>query len=109
MLDVRKPGEYQAQHLLKVKHKALDYINEWTPELKKEAQLYIHCAGGYRSMIAASILKSRGFNNLVDVAGGFAAITKTGVETTAFVCESENKTKKQSTWKSLKSFLTGRR
>ncbi|HEY1039282.1 MAG TPA: rhodanese-like domain-containing protein, partial [Bacteroidia bacterium] len=114
-LDVRKPGEYEAQHLLNVDHKALDYINDWTPELNKESQFYIHCAGGYRSVIAASILKSRGFGNLVDVAGGFAAIAKTGVETSTFECASEKKTsaaaetKKQGTWDSLKNFLTGKK
>lgn len=89
VLDVRKQGEYESQHLLKASHKALDYINDWTDDLDKNAEFYIHCAGGYRSMIAASILKSRGYNKLIDVAGGFSAITKTGVETTAFSCSSK--------------------
>lgn len=89
VLDVRKPGEYQAQHLTKASHKALDYINEWTEELNKDTRFYIHCAGGYRSMIAASILKSRGYTDLIDVAGGFSAISKTGVETSTFVCSSK--------------------
>lgn len=88
ILDVRKPGEYEAQHLPQVDNKPLDYINEWMSSLQKENHYYIHCAGGYRSMIAASILKSRGIDKLTDVAGGFAAITKTGIETTAFVCQS---------------------
>jgi rhodanese-related sulfurtransferase len=52
---------------------------------------YIHCAGGYRSMIAASILKSRGYDNIVDIAGGFAAITKTVVPLSNFVCQSKLK------------------
>jgi rhodanese-related sulfurtransferase len=89
VLDVRKQGEYEAQHLLKSSHKALDYINDWTDGLDKNEEFYIHCAGGYRSMIAASILKSRGYTNLIDVAGGFSAIAKTGVETTTFVCSSK--------------------
>ncbi|MCD6068537.1 MAG: fold metallo-hydrolase [Bacteroidetes bacterium] len=88
VLDVRKQGEYEAQHLPNVSHKALDYINEWTDSLDKNKEFYIHCAGGYRSMIAASILKGRGYTNLIDVAGGFSAISKTGVETTAYVCPS---------------------
>ncbi len=108
-LDVRKPGEYQAQHLSKATHKALDYINDWTTELKKDNQFYIHCAGGYRSMIAASILKSRGYTNLIDVAGGFSAITKTGIQTSEYVCPStltKTTTNETSTWKSLKTLLT---
>ncbi len=86
VLDVRKPGEYEAQNLEKAESKPLDYINEWTNYLDKDQKYFIHCAGGYRSVIAASILKARGFTNLVDVAGGFSAIEKTGVKTTAFVC-----------------------
>jgi rhodanese-related sulfurtransferase len=74
---------------MKASHRALDYINDWTEELDKNKEFYIHCAGGYRSMIAASILKSRGYNKLIDVAGGFSAITKTGIETTAFACASK--------------------
>lgn len=89
VLDVRKPGEYEAQNLEKAISKPLDYINEWTNYLDKDEKYFIHCAGGYRSVIAASILKARGFTNLVDVAGGFAAIEKTGVKTTAFVCPSK--------------------
>jgi len=90
-LDVRKNGEFEAEHLLKVDSKPLDYINEWTNYLDKNKEYHIHCAGGYRSMIAASILKARGFEKLVDVAGGFGAIAKTGVETTNFVCPTTTK------------------
>lgn len=89
VLDVRKQGEHDAQHLVKANHKPLDYINEWTNLIDANAEYYIHCAGGYRSMIAASILKARGFKNLIDVSGGFSAIEKTGVETTAYVCPSK--------------------
>ena len=91
VLDVRKNGEFESEHLLKVESKPLDYINEWTNYLDKSKEYHIHCAGGYRSMIACSILKSRGFENIIDVAGGFAAIAKTGVETTNFVCPSTKK------------------
>ncbi len=88
VLDVRRPGEYQAQHLHRAEHKALDFINDWTHLLDKNQQYYIHCAGGYRSMITASILKARGIHNLIDVAGGFNAIVKTGIKTTEFTCQS---------------------
>ncbi len=94
VLDVRKPGEYSAEHLEKVEHKALDYINDWTNTIDKQKEYYIHCAGGYRSVIAASILKARGFHKLVDVAGGFAAIKKAGVATTDFVCSSKKENAK---------------
>ncbi|WP_346883433.1 MBL fold metallo-hydrolase [uncultured Algibacter sp.] len=87
-LDVRKDGEYKSEHLDgdSVKHFALDYINNNMNAIDKDKTYYIHCAGGYRSVIAASILKARGFNNLIDIAGGFAAIKQTGLATTDFVC-----------------------
>lgn len=82
VLDVRKPGEYSNQHIENVPNQPLDYINDWTNNFDKNAEYYIHCAGGYRSMIAASILKARGYERLVDVAGGFSAIQKTNVPLT---------------------------
>jgi len=82
VLDVRKPGEYNNLHIENVPNQPLDYINEWTNNFDKNAEYYIHCAGGYRSMIAASILKARGYERLVDVAGGFSAIQKTNVPLT---------------------------
>lgn len=89
VLDVRKPGEFQAEHLLNVQHLALDTINENMAELNREQRYLIHCAGGYRSMIFASILKSRGFENIADVIGGFGKIKSSGLfETTNFVCPS---------------------
>ncbi len=89
VLDVRKPGEYEAQHVKDVPNKPLDFINEWTDNLDKNKEYYIHCAGGYRSVIAASILKARGFDKLIDVAGGFAAIQKTIIPITSFECQSK--------------------
>ncbi|TDO21726.1 MBL fold metallo-hydrolase [Pedobacter duraquae] len=74
VLDVRKPGEYATEHLDFSLPMALDYINDWTPEIKKDQTYYIHCAGGYRSMIAASILKARGVENVIDIAGGYGAL-----------------------------------
>lgn len=90
VLDVRKDGEYKSEYLEgnNVQHFALDYINDNMNAIDKNKTYYIHCAGGYRSVIAASILKARGFNNLIDVAGGFAAIKKSDLPTTNFVCPS---------------------
>ncbi|NDK55642.1 MBL fold metallo-hydrolase [Pontibacter fetidus] len=88
VVDVRKPGEYQAEHVETAHSAPLDYLNEHLAELPKEEQMYLHCAGGYRSMIAASILKARGFDNVVNVEGGFKAIAETAVPKTAFVCPS---------------------
>ncbi|MBC7616499.1 MAG: MBL fold metallo-hydrolase [Pedobacter sp.] len=88
-LDVRKPGEYETEHLENTLTRPLDYINEWTRALNPQETYYIHCAGGYRSMIAASILKSRGFENIIDVAGGYEAIKATGLKKTDFACPSK--------------------
>ena len=79
IIDVRKPGEYEGGHIVNAESKPLDFINEWTNSIERNETQYIHCAGGYRSMIAASILKSRGYNNLVEVAGGYTAISKTSI------------------------------
>ncbi len=88
ILDVRKDGEYIASHLEDAQHFALDFINEHMTQIDSNKTYHIHCAGGYRSVIAASILKARGFDKLVDVAGGFAAIKETDMLTTEFVCPS---------------------
>ena len=88
IFDVRKPGEYTSEHLPKAKNTSLDFINEYLSEFPEQENFYIHCAGGYRSMIAASILKSRGIHNLIDVKGGFGAIKKTGLEITDYICPS---------------------
>lgn len=89
--DVRKPGEYAGEHLEVAYSTPLDFLNNHLAEFPKDKDFYVHCAGGYRSVIAASILKSRGIHNLIDVAGGFAAIEKAGIETTDFVCPSKVK------------------
>lgn len=90
VLDVRKDGEYKSEHLEgdNVQHFALDFINDNMNSINKDKNYYVHCAGGYRSVIAASILKARGFNNLVDIAGGFGAIKNTDLPVTNFVCPS---------------------
>lgn len=89
IIDVRKPGEWQAEHLEGAKHASLQFLNDHLAEFRKEGPNYVHCAGGYRSMIAASVLKARGVHNVVDIAGGFAAIKRTDLSTTAFTCPSK--------------------
>ncbi|WP_395044949.1 rhodanese-like domain-containing protein [Flavobacterium sp.] len=88
IFDVRKPGEYTAEHILDVPSTPLDFLNEHLTEFPKDKNFYVHCAGGYRSVIAASILKSRGYHNVIDIKGGFAAIKNTEIKTTSFVCPS---------------------
>jgi glyoxylase-like metal-dependent hydrolase (beta-lactamase superfamily II)/rhodanese-related sulfurtransferase len=88
IFDVRKPGEYLSEHIENAPSTPLDFLNDHLAEFPKEENFYIHCAGGYRSVIAASILKSRGYHNLIDVKGGFAAIKDTTIKKTAFVCPS---------------------
>ena len=88
VFDVRKPGEYSAEHILDVPSTPLDFLNSHLSEFPKVADFYLHCAGGYRSMIAASILKARGYHNVINVLGGFSAIKNTGIKTTNYVCPS---------------------
>ncbi|MCW3077849.1 MAG: Zn-dependent hydrolase, glyoxylase [Bacteroidetes bacterium] len=85
-LDVRKKGEYDTNHLENTHNKPLDFIYDWLNDFNKDSTYYINCAGGYRSVIAASVLKSKGFKNLVNVVGGFGAIEKTGVTTCKSTC-----------------------
>lgn len=85
VLDVRRPGEFETEHVLHAENKPLDFINDWTNSIDKNKPYFIHCAGGYRSMTAASILKSRGYENLIEVAGGYGAISKTDVPKTNLV------------------------
>lgn len=88
VFDVRKPGEYTAEHIVDVPSTPLDFINDHLAEFPKEEEFYLHCAGGYRSVIAASILKARGYHNVINVLGGFSAIKNTGIKTTNYVCPS---------------------
>ncbi|TWO32607.1 MBL fold metallo-hydrolase [Seonamhaeicola sediminis] len=87
ILDVRKEGEYKSEHLEgdNVHHFALDYINDNMNSINQKQTYYLHCAGGYRSVIAASILKARGFD-VIDIAGGYAALKKTDLPRTDYVC-----------------------
>lgn len=86
VIDVRKPGEYSAEHMEGAINIPLEYLNEHLAEIPKNETVYIHCAGGYRSMTASSILRARGWNNLVDVAGGFKAMVAAGVPKTDYTC-----------------------
>ncbi|MEK0420399.1 MAG: hypothetical protein RLZZ161_250 [Bacteroidota bacterium] len=87
ILDVRKSSEYGSEHILGAVNAPLDYINESMLKVERNKTCYVHCAGGYRSMIFTSILKARGYDNLVDVAGGFAVIKKSGkFQITEYVC-----------------------
>ena len=88
VLDVRKQSEYDSQHIEGFKNMPLDFINDHMNDLDKSTKYYVHCAGGYRSMVFISILKARGYHNLVDVAGGFEAIEKTDLPMTEYVCPS---------------------
>lgn len=88
VFDVRKPGEYTAEHVIDVPSTPLDFINDYLSEFPKQEKFFLHCAGGYRSMIAASILKARGFHNVVNVLGGFSAIKNTSIKTSNYVCPS---------------------
>ncbi|MBI1341617.1 MAG: MBL fold metallo-hydrolase [Terrimonas sp.] len=89
ILDVRKKSEYFSEHVLNAENTPLDFINESMLHIDKNKKYYIHCAGGYRSMIFASILKARGYDNLVDIKGGFKAIKETNkVKVSDYVCPS---------------------
>ncbi len=88
VFDVRKPGEYTAEHIQDISSTPLDFLNEHIVEFPKAENFYLHCAGGYRSMIAASILKARGYHNVINVLGGFAAIKNTAIKTTNYICPS---------------------
>jgi glyoxylase-like metal-dependent hydrolase (beta-lactamase superfamily II)/rhodanese-related sulfurtransferase len=85
LLDVRRQSEYDAQHVKGAENFPLDFINKNMGLLDRNATYYIHCAGGYRSMIAASILKARGFDNLINIRGGFKALKETNLPFTEYV------------------------
>jgi glyoxylase-like metal-dependent hydrolase (beta-lactamase superfamily II)/rhodanese-related sulfurtransferase len=86
IIDVRKQSEFQAEHVEGAINLPLDFINDHLAELPKQGRVFVHCAGGYRSMIAISILKARGWDNLIDVSGGFKAIAETTMPRINFVC-----------------------
>lgn len=91
IVDARKPGEFSAEHVENAVNIPLDFVNEQLSEVPKEEEFYLHCAGGYRSVIMASILKARGYHNMVNVEKGMAGIRKTGIKLSTFVCPTTNK------------------
>ena len=86
IFDVRKESEFLSQHVIAAKNTPLDFINTHLGDFPEKDTFYIHCAGGYRSVIAASILKSRGIHNLIDITGGFKSIDEAKIPLTNFVC-----------------------
>ncbi|WP_264559023.1 MBL fold metallo-hydrolase [Flavobacterium sp. N2270] len=88
VIDARKPSEFEAERVEKGINIPLDYLNEHLAEVPKEDTFYVHCAGGYRSVIWASIMKSRGYHNMINVEKGMAGIRETSVPLTKFVCPS---------------------
>ncbi len=95
IMDVRRPGEYSAEHIKDADNFPLDYLNDFMSDIDKNKEYFVHCAGGYRSVIACSILKSRGFDKIVNIEGGFKAIQESGkFELTDYVCPNTLKRQK---------------
>jgi glyoxylase-like metal-dependent hydrolase (beta-lactamase superfamily II)/rhodanese-related sulfurtransferase len=86
VIDARRKSEFEAEHVEGAVNIPLDYVNEQLKELPQETTYYLHCAGGYRSVIMASILKARGYHNMINVQKGMAGIRNTTTPLTAFVC-----------------------
>ncbi len=89
VIDVRKETEYQAEHVDEAFSRPLSEINEWVNSLDNKEHFFVHCAGGYRSMIAASILNSRGIRNFTEIKGGFNDIKNTTIPKSNFMCQSK--------------------
>ncbi|MBP9744935.1 MAG: rhodanese-like domain-containing protein, partial [Saprospiraceae bacterium] len=87
ILDVRKESEYEGGHVANAENKPLANINDWIRDINPAKHYLIHCAGGYRSMVAASILQARGYRNFSEIEGGYAAISQTEIPTTVVVAE----------------------
>lgn len=89
IIDVRKPTEFLSERLEQAESFPLDEINKWLNKIDKNEPKYLHCAGGYRSMIATSILRKEGYQNIIDIEGGTNAIfNNTTLKKTAYVCPS---------------------
>lgn len=86
VLDVRRPSEFEAEHVEEAISYPLDFLNKNMGTLDVDKYYYLYCGSGYRSVIAASILKARGYGKVIDVAGGFGAISATGIKRTEYVC-----------------------
>ncbi len=82
LLDVRRKSEYDSEHLVDIENAPLDYINDSMLKVNRNKPTFVHCAGGYRSMTFASILRARGYDNVMDVNGGYKALKESGLFTT---------------------------
>ena len=89
VIDIRRETEYSAEHIEDAFCKPLATINDWINDIIPQEHFFMHCAGGYRSMIAASILQARGYRNFTEIEGGYNAIAKTNLPKTDFVCQSK--------------------
>jgi len=89
VIDIRRESEYESEHIEDAYSKPLAYINEWVKDINPSEHFFMHCAGGYRSMIAASILQARGYRNFSEIEGGFNAIATTSLPKTDFMCASK--------------------
>lgn len=85
LLDVRRESEFNAEHIQGATNLPLDFINQNMNRIDRKEKYYLHCAGGYRSVIAASILKARGFDRLVNIRGGYKALSRTDLKRTEYV------------------------
>ena len=88
VLDVRKASEFNAEHLVGAINFPLDFINQNMDQIRRDAIYYLHCVSGYRSLVAASILKARGFEGMINVQGGYKDLVKTDLKRTAYVEQS---------------------
>ncbi|MEN9363832.1 MAG: hypothetical protein RI903_1141, partial [Bacteroidota bacterium] len=89
IMDVRKNSEYVSEHVNGAENAPLDFINESMLQVHKDKTYFVHCAGGYRSMVFISTLRARGYENLIDIAGGFKAMKESGkYQLTDYVCPS---------------------
>jgi glyoxylase-like metal-dependent hydrolase (beta-lactamase superfamily II)/rhodanese-related sulfurtransferase len=87
ILDIRKNSEYLSEHVIDAENAPLDYINDSMTQVNKDKTYYVHCAGGYRSMVFNSILRARGYDNLIDIKGGFDAMKDSGLfKVSDYVC-----------------------
>ena len=86
LLDVRKKSEFNAEHIVGADNFPLDLIHQQLGQLSKGEKYYLHCAGGYRSLIAASILRKHGFQKIVNIRGGFRSLSETSLQQTDYVC-----------------------
>ena len=84
LLDARRKSEFDSEHLVDAENFPLDFINNNMSQLDRNKKYYIHCAGGYRSVIMSSILKSRGYDNVVNIRGGYKALSQTGLQKTKY-------------------------